>query len=99
MQKYEHFELLRQSDDLVYQFDRQKRSDGSYGYKRRDLDIWIIQSPQYGWIAISPEDEINGIPWGILPEEQQDFPPECDWVSKKGSKSYVYSLVYLEVES
>jgi hypothetical protein len=36
-----------------------------------------------------------GRPWHVPPQDQSpEFPPEGDWVSKKGSKSYVYSLVH-----
>ena len=36
-----------------------------------------------------------GRPWEVPPKMQADFPPEGDWVSRKGPKSYVYSLVYV----
>ncbi len=36
-----------------------------------------------------------GRPWNVLPQDQGDHPPEGEWVSRKGSKSYVYSLVYV----
>lgn len=95
MNNYEYFELRRQSDSLVYQFDRRLREDGSYGYKRRDADLWILQDPDYGWVAVNPTtNEIAGRPWIDLSKNQTEHPPEGDWVSKKGSKSYVYSLVY-----
>ena len=91
----ERFELRRQSDDLVYRFDRLRRPDGSTGYKRDDGDYWIVQRPNWGWIAWDDASQsCMGRPWNILPQEQQDFPPEGDWVSRKGSKSYVYTLVY-----
>ena len=90
-----HFELRRQSDDLVYQFDRAVCSDGTVGYKRRDQDLWITRHPEFGWSAFDKETQsLAGRPWNILPRDQGDYPPEGEWVSKKGDKSYVYLLVY-----
>ncbi len=95
MDMYGYFELRRQSDDLVYQFDRMQRGDGSCGYKRRDADLWMVQIDGLGWVVTDPiTSEITGRPWSVLPQDQTDHPPEGDWVSKKGLKSYVYSLVY-----
>lgn len=96
MTRYNIFELRRLSDDTVYQFARTLRADGSFGYRRQDKDLWIIRDPRLGWIAPHPEtDEITGKPWNHLPDEQGNYPPEGEWVSKKGAKSYVYQLVYI----
>jgi len=95
MSNYNHFELQRLTDDTVYQFTRMQRPDGSFGYKRKDKDLWIIRDSRLGWIAQLPEgNEVAGRPWGFLPHEQGNHPPEGEWVSKKGAKSYVYQLVY-----
>jgi hypothetical protein len=92
----DRFELRRQSDDLIYRFARSQRSDGSIGYKRDDGDYWIVQKPGWGWIAWDEASQsCTGRPWNALPQEQKDFPPEGDWVSRRGSKSYVYTLVYV----
>lgn len=91
----DYFELQRQVDELVYQFDRMKRDDGTYGYKRRDADLWILKEGRNGWIAVDPvTGDVAGRPWSVLPEDQLDYPPEGEWVSKKGVKSYVYLLVH-----
>ena len=90
------FELRRQSDDLVYTFRKAKTVDGTRRYKRSDGEYWIIQHRDHGWVAWDYETEsIMGRPWEAPPEMQADFPPEGDWVSRKGPKSYVYSLVYV----
>lgn len=95
MNDYGHFELRRQSDELVYHFDRMYREDGSVGYKRRDADLWIVFQEDFGWIAIDESTgEIGGRSWNVLPQAQGDHPPEGEWVSKRGSKSYVYTLIY-----
>jgi len=40
-------------------------------------------------------DACTGRPWDTLPHQQGNYPPEGDWISRKGSKSYVYTLVYV----
>jgi hypothetical protein len=88
------FELRRQSDELVYTFFRVTRSDQTVAYKRQDGDYWIVQRPGWGWVAWDEASQsCTGRPWNVLPHDQGDYPPEGEWVSRKGSKSYVYSLV------
>ena len=92
MSPHQTFELRRQSDDLVYRFEKQHEG----GYKRRDRDLWIVWHPDWGWISTDPETgAITGRPWSIQPADQADHPPEGDWVSRKGDRSYVYTLVYV----
>lgn len=92
MSSHDTFELRRQSDGQVYRFERQPEG----GYKRRDKDLWIVRRPDWGWISADPETgAITGRPWNVLPADQGDHPPEGDWVSRKGEKSYVYALVYI----
>ena len=92
---YEYFELHRLSDNLIYQFDRRQREDGSFAYQRRDQDLWIIFKPDYGWVAYNEiTHELQGRSWDVLPQHQEDHPPAGIWVSKKGAKSYVYELKY-----
>ena len=91
----DYFELRRQIDELVYKFDRTKRPDGRFGYKRRDQDLWINWHEEFGWAAWDGASEIiGGRSWYTLPKNQEDFPPEGVWVSMKNKKSYVYDLVY-----
>ncbi len=90
------FELRRQSDSLVYAFTRQICDDGTDGYKRADDDYWIVNKPGLDWVAWDFDSHsVMGRPWDVQPGDQSDHPPEGDWVSKKGSKSYVYTLVYV----
>ena len=98
MTDYTYFELHRKNDDLIYQFDRKLRSEGQIGYCRRDQDLWIVFNPELGWIALGNENEsVTGRPWNILPKDQSpEHPPEDEWVSKKGVKSYVYILKYIK---
>ncbi len=95
MGDYSYFELRRKSDALVYQFDRIPRADGRISYKRRDADLWIIRHELFGWCAYDDATgEVMGRSWNTLPADQGDHPPEGEWVSKKGAKSYVYDLIY-----
>lgn len=92
----ERFELRRQSDDLVYTFVQHRIEGGRPAYKRQDQDIWIVYRPDWGWVAWDEvSDACTGRPWDTLPHQQGNHPPEGDWVSRKGSKSYVYTLVYV----
>ncbi|WP_349956609.1 hypothetical protein [Rhizobium sp. ZPR3] len=93
----DHFQLKRRSDDLAYTFHRKQLPDGKIGYRREDADLWIRFQGGFGWGAWDDEDgALLGRPWNVpLPEQDADYPPECEWVSKKGAKSYVYELVYI----
>jgi hypothetical protein len=93
----EQFELRRQSGDLIYTFRRKLGPDGQSGYQRTDRDLWIIFKPDLGWVSWDDDSKsVTGIPWNVLPQNQStDCPPEGDWISKKGTKSYVYLLVYV----
>lgn len=67
------------------------------GYRRSDLDLWIVRDARRGWIAVDPEsDAVTGRPWHVAPEDQGDAPPAGAWVSCKGDKAYVYDLVHAE---
>jgi hypothetical protein len=94
--RWAQFELQRQIDDLVYTFVRKHVADGRFAYKRQDQDLWIVYRPDWGWVAWDEETQTcMGRPWETLPEQQGDHPPEGIWVSRKGSKSYVYRLIYI----
>ena len=93
---FEQFELRRMSDDLVYVFVRQTNAGGEVGYRCTDRDFWILNKPDLGWVAWDEASgSVMGRPWNVLPSEQGGHPPEGEWVSKKGAKSYVYLLVYV----
>jgi hypothetical protein len=96
VENHEKFELRRLSDELVYSFERKQDSSGRVGYQRTDQDFWIVQKPSLGWVAWDEASQsVMGRPWNVLPEDQADHPPEGDWVSRKGVKSYVYRLIYV----
>ena len=91
------FTLNRMGGDVVYHFKRGKHPNGQIAYQRQDNKaLWIEYKPELGWVAFDePTNQIMGRPWNLLPKDQnQDHPPEGEWVSKKGAKSYVYLLKY-----
>jgi hypothetical protein len=91
------FELRRRSDELVYTFVRGPDRFGRRAYQRQDQDLWITHRGELGWVMWDEEsDAVTGRPWDVGPRDQGDEPPEGDWVSKKGAKSYVYELVYID---
>ncbi len=99
MSDYEHFELRRMSDDLIYQFDRKPMPDGQIGYQRRDQDLWITFRSDWGWVAYDEATQsLMGRVWNVLPQQQGDHLPVGEWVIKKGVKSYVYELRYCASE-
>jgi hypothetical protein len=96
MPTHERFELRRQSDDLVYVFVLTPHPAGGFAYLRQDQDYWIVYRHDLGWVAWDEVSQsVTGRPWNVRPEDQGDHPPAGDWVSRKGPKSYVYSLEYV----
>ena len=97
---FSRFQLLRQSDGLVYTFDRRILKNGAPAYQRQDQDFWIkYHGPDLGWIAFDETGVygITGRPWNTLPKDQSpDHPPAGIWISRKSDRSYVYDLVYLD---
>ena len=89
-------EFRRHVDGLVYRFDRR-----SYDrFLRPDGAVQVVRHPEDGWIVTGVgSSEILSRPWHARPGEQGDLPPEGIWVSRKGSKSYVYDLVHIGPET
>lgn len=85
------FRLIRQIPGPDYRFRWQGK-----GYRRRDRDLWIIWDKAHGWIAPDPvTGAIQGRPLEVALRDQTNFPPPGIWISRKGAKSYVYTLDYL----
>lgn len=96
-QSKKRFELRRHIDNLVYTFERIEGEHGLIGYKRTDGEHWIVCHKRLGWIAGRQDSEdVFGRPWNTPPAAQENHPPEGIWVSRKGPKSYVYDLVYVQ---
>lgn len=81
---------------MIYRYSTEDTVEGYSRFKREDSDVWIIRHSRYGWIVTDESFEVVlGIPWASSISEQSDVPPEGEWVSKKGDKSYVYELRWI----
>ena len=94
----ETFELRRAIDDLVYVFRRTQGKADEVRFARLDReDLCIEYDRELGWVARDPEsNEITGRPWSDEHRHNPGQPAQGEWVSKKGVKSYVYELRYIE---
>ena len=89
------FEFRRRIDDLRYRFEPVEPRGGYPAWKRVDVDLWLTWIPGSGWCVVDARGEANSRPWNVELADQQKDPPEGEWLSKKGDKSYVYDLVRL----
>lgn len=96
----EHLVFHRQSDALVYRFkvSSQATNDGHIWIREDKASIVVQWTDKWGWIVASiqaPDEPILlSLSWNIHKDDQGDRPPEGEWVSKMGDKSYVYRLNY-----
>ncbi|MBX3010270.1 MAG: hypothetical protein KF832_02140 [Caldilineaceae bacterium] len=93
----QHFELRRLEDGLIYTFHRVPSETATPRFAREDRpDLFIEYDPSLGWVAIDPATKaVAGRPWLDERRHHAGQPPQGEWVSKKGAKSYVYELRYL----
>lgn len=89
----EFIEFHRVFDGLIYRFQKAVAVTGELRYLREDGQVQLLRHKDYGWIVT----DLTEIPllsrhWTLLPEHQTTLPPEGDWVSQKGAKSYVYTM-------
>ena len=91
-----NIEFRRHSDGLTYHFQPVPSIGGKPAWRRVDLAVWITHVVELGWATVDEHGQINGIPWAVPVNQQGALPPAGEWVSKKGSKSYVYDLVFVE---
>jgi hypothetical protein len=92
------FELKRRIDNVIYHYIPCEPINGSPAWKRDDANLWVTKLQDFGWACIDNDNNICGIPWGVPPSKTSKHPPEDEWVSKKGDKSYVYDLVYSKAD-
>jgi hypothetical protein len=90
-----HIEMHRYCDGAIYKFYLVE--DGAATrYRREDKNIWILRHPQFGWIIWDDIDNtLMSRPWDTPINQQDDIPPQGDWVSKKDKNSFVYKLRYV----
>ncbi len=94
----DRFEFRRRLDGLVYRFEPCAPREDRPAWKRTNLDIWLCWLAGKGWCTVDAAGAVNGRPWAIEVADQDDQPPEGEWLSKKADKSYVYDLVRLPAE-
>jgi hypothetical protein len=87
------FEFRRRVDDVIYRFEPAAPMGGYSAWKRVDLDLWLTWIPERGWCVVDAQGVANGRPWNVELADQGSEPPEGEWLSKRGNKSYVYDLV------
>jgi hypothetical protein len=85
----------RRIDGICYRFAPAGARSGHPVWKRDDLDLWLIRHADEGWVVVDATGTVLSRPWNVLPSSQMDLPPEGEWVSKKGDRSYVYDLVFV----
>lgn len=92
------FELHRSIDGLVYVFRRVEGQGDAERFARLDRgNLCIEYDRELGWISRDPESqEVTGRPWNDQDRHNPRQPAQGEWVSKKGAKSYVYELRYIE---
>ncbi|KXS17422.1 hypothetical protein M427DRAFT_30546 [Gonapodya prolifera JEL478] len=98
------FTFTRLIDGLTYNFtqtsqpSRHSSSSGAPRYRRNDGHVLVLKDPQKGWAAVeAATGQVTGKSWEWTLASLMhapDYPPEGEWVSKKGHKLYVYVLKY-----
>ncbi len=91
----ESFEFRRRIDGLVYRFTHLAGQGKAAIYERSDQMVRMTHDARFGWSIWSGEGALLSRAWDLRPEAQSDHPPDGIWVSRKGDKSYVYELVYV----
>ena len=90
-------EFKRRIDGITYCFHPCEPMDGQFAWKREDMNLWIIKMDRFGWVCVDDKKVIYGIHWGIACSNKDKLPPVGEWVSKKGGKSYVYDVTYINL--
>ena|ERR1700691_5571940 len=93
MRSTDGFECRRRIGDVIYRFEPALPREGNPAWKRVDLDLWLTWIREKGWCVVDADGTVNSKPWNVELADQGSEPPEGEWVSRKGDKSYVYDLV------
>jgi hypothetical protein len=87
------FEFRRRIDEVIYRFEPVAPREGHPAWKRVEFDLWLMWIPARGWCVVDAHGVVNSRPWNVELEDQATEPPEGEWLSINGNKSYVYDLV------
>jgi hypothetical protein len=96
MMARDNFEFRRRTDAVVYRFEACAPRDGRSAWKRVDRDLWLTCVPEKGWCILDAENIVKGLPWDVELARQGAHPPEGEWISKNGHRSYVYDLLRVD---
>lgn len=84
----------REEDGLIYRFAPAGVSEDRPIWRRTDRDLRLQWTRPTGWHVADEAGAVLSRPWEVEKERQDGLPPEGIWVSRKGAKSYVYSLAW-----
>jgi hypothetical protein len=88
-------EFRRRLDPVCYRFSPVADATGGPAWKRDDRDLWLVRRAGDGWVVVDGANVVLSRPWNTLPSSQGELPPEGEWISKKGDRSYVYDLCFV----
>ncbi|KAJ3328177.1 hypothetical protein HDU93_001586 [Gonapodya sp. JEL0774] len=95
---HQRFTFTRLIDGLTYHFTQTSQplsphssssTAGALGarYERDDGHVQVLKDLQKGWVAVEAgTGEVTGKPWEwtLASVAQTEYPPEGEWISKKG---------------
>jgi hypothetical protein len=86
------FNFVRQSDGLIYRFEREAADvNGRPAYRRTDgvvACVWLVGE---GWCVVDNDGQPNG--WPVDDSSAGSItPPVTRWRSAKAGRSYLYEL-------
>ncbi|MCF7548578.1 amidase family protein [Pseudonocardia sp. WMMC193] len=85
------FHFVRQSDGLVYRFEREAADvNGRPSYRRTDGVATCRWLEGEGWCVVDNEGRPNG--WPVDSPSDSDTPPARSWRSAKACRSHLYEL-------
>lgn len=95
-QSIKSMEFRRQSDATSYRFVPSAPVANRPAWQRTDGVVRLLYPDDHGWVTVNEQMEINGIPWAVPPSQQGALPPTGPWISRKGDKSCVYEILFVE---
>ena len=95
-QNMKKLEFRRATDDTVYKFNLDGEYNGKPKWMREDKNIMVVFIDHVGWCVL--DEDVNQVSWPFAEHQdlKAELPPQCQWISWKKGKSYVYELVLLD---